>query len=458
MANAPTTAELQALIQQLQAQVQALQNAAATAAPAAQAATTAAPSVVVFADTPQTLGAEDLIDYSSKRGSEIYKQGIAALDDKSLTDGFNMTANQTVVFTEAFLSRATAMGWNKGSKQITTFNNSSGVPVDIIKSYGQIDEATLKAACERFCKPGQPDAESRAKQNNTMMSMCLNKSLTASAKASLLTYRNEYTFDGVEYAPLMYKIIMRLATIDSVATTQTLRDNLQNLGVYAVTVKGDIDKINAEFDMNYSQLLARGATLDDPIGILFDAYLLVPCYNFTKYISTKHDEYLDGNLTSLTHEAMMSMAKRKFDFLKTKGKWGAKSPDDEKIVAMAAEINSLKGKLKLDPKLSAIADEGEKGDNKSSKKKDEAWKKEPPKAGESKEGKKVGKYTFNWCEHHMAWTVHKPADCLLGKQHKEEQKKPIKANSATIAAAATSAMNPQFASLLAAMANLDQNE
>ena len=49
----------------------------------------------------------------------------------------------------------------------------------------------------------------------------------------------------------------------------------------------------------------------------------------------------------------MSMAKCKFDFLKTKGKWGAKSPDDEKIVAMAAEIKSLKGQLKLDPKLSA---------------------------------------------------------------------------------------------------------
>jgi len=282
MATAPTTAELQALIQQLQAQIQALQNAAATAAPVAPAATTASPPVVVFADTPQTLGAEDLIDYSSKRGSDIYKQGIAPLDDKALTEGFNMTANQTVVFTEALISRATAMGWNKGSKKITTFNNSSGVPVDIIKSYGQIDEATLKTACERFCNSGQPDAESRAKQNNTMMSMRLNKSLTANAKASLLTYRNEYTFDGVEYTPLMYKIIMRLATIDSVATTQTLWDNLQNLGVFTVTVKGDIDKINAEFDTNYSQLLARGATLDDPIGILFEAYLLVPCYNFTK--------------------------------------------------------------------------------------------------------------------------------------------------------------------------------
>ncbi len=83
---------------------------------------------------------------------------------------------------------------------------------------------------------------------------------------------------------------MRLVTINSVATTQTLRDNLQNLGVFAVTVKGDIDKVKVEFDTNYSQLLARGVTLDDPIGILFEAYLLVPCYNFTKYISTKHDD------------------------------------------------------------------------------------------------------------------------------------------------------------------------
>ncbi len=143
MANQPTTQELQALITTLQAQVTALQNVA----PAAQTAPAAAATQVVFADTPPTLGAKDLIYYLSKQGSDIYKQGIAPLDDKSLTDGFNMTANQTVVFTKAFLSRATVMGWNKGSKQITTFTNSSGVSIDIIKSYGQIDEATLKTAC-----------------------------------------------------------------------------------------------------------------------------------------------------------------------------------------------------------------------------------------------------------------------------------------------------------------------
>ena len=68
MATAPSIADLEALIQQLQAQVLALENAAAAAATVAPAATTttSAPSVVVFVDTPQTLGAEDLIDYSSK--------------------------------------------------------------------------------------------------------------------------------------------------------------------------------------------------------------------------------------------------------------------------------------------------------------------------------------------------------------------------------------------------------
>ncbi len=59
----------------------------------------------------------------------------------------------------------------------------------------------------------------------------------------------------------------------------------------------------------------------------------------------------------------------------------------------------------------------------------------------------------------MAWTVHKPTDCLLGKQHKENQKKkPQKAvaSSATFAAATAMAVNPQFAALMASIADLDK--
>ncbi len=74
-----------------------------------------------------------------------------------------------------------------------------------------------------------------------------------------------------------------------------------------------------------------------------------------------------------------------------------------------------------------------------------------------KHEKQVGKYTYHWFEHHMVWTIHKPADCLLGKQHKEEQKKlPPRANSATVAAAAATTVNPHFTALMTSVTNLEE--
>jgi hypothetical protein len=80
-APAPTTAELIAIINTLQAQIVALQNVAQAAAAAPPAGAT----TVVFADSPQMLGADDLIDYSTKQGSTIFEQRCKLLDDKALT-------------------------------------------------------------------------------------------------------------------------------------------------------------------------------------------------------------------------------------------------------------------------------------------------------------------------------------------------------------------------------------
>ncbi len=62
VAPAPTTAKLMAIITTLQAQIVALQNAA----PAAAAAPPAGTAIVVFADMPQTLSTNDLINYLTK--------------------------------------------------------------------------------------------------------------------------------------------------------------------------------------------------------------------------------------------------------------------------------------------------------------------------------------------------------------------------------------------------------
>jgi hypothetical protein len=61
-APAPTTAELMVIITTLQAQIVALKNAA----PAAAAAPPAGAATMIFANMPQMLGANDLINYSTK--------------------------------------------------------------------------------------------------------------------------------------------------------------------------------------------------------------------------------------------------------------------------------------------------------------------------------------------------------------------------------------------------------
>jgi hypothetical protein len=233
-----------------------------------------------------------------------------------------------------------------------------------------------------------------------MIVLCLKKSLTAVSLAHLEPYQAQYIFEGVEYGPLMYKFIMRLATIDFVATTETLRANLNNLPSYAALVNGDVNLINSYFYTNYTQILARGATVDNPIAKLFDVYLSVSNYNFKQFISKKQDDYHNGIFgANFTHENLMAQATANFTYLKVRQIWGAKSPDKEKLIATIAE---MKGKLKLAPNLekkkkkkdNKTKDKNDQrstggGDNnknknkkdtfnKKNQKKEEAWKRIPP--------------------------------------------------------------------------------
>ncbi len=106
---------------------------------------------------------------------------------------------------------------------------------------------------------------------------------------------------------------MRLVTIDSIATTETLHANLNNLPAYFTSVNSNVNLINSYFDTNYTQILARGATVNNPIAKLFDAYLSVPDCNFKQYISKKQDDYHNRNLgANFTHKNLMAQATTKF--------------------------------------------------------------------------------------------------------------------------------------------------
>ncbi len=402
----------------------------------------------------------------------IYNEGC-----KKLTTEFDMKSSGTVVYTTELQAKCVKMGWHMGTQQIINFTNTAGstININIIHQYGQIDMVMLQTQCEVFCKNTGILFQARARQNNTIMSKYIMKMLTPAARVRLLPFQGDYEIDNVIYAPLLHKKIMALATIDSVPTTKTLHSNLRELPTFCSTIKGDIKLLHSYFDSNYTQIIARGATVANPVNILFSAYMVVPCNNFRSYIKRKQDAYTDGTLT-LTHKELIMLATNKFNLLKQEGTWGPKSSDEDKIVAMQAELTALMGQFQLAPNLKRVAgakDDDKAGSkkqgrgnnrkqknkknntNKKEQKRDENWKKTPPKKGETHE-KKIRGCTWHWCKHHMAWGNHKEELCRLDNKRTNQQTNGL--NQVAAQAASATILNPDWQALMANMARNMANE
>jgi hypothetical protein len=98
--------------------------------------------------------------------------------------------------------------------------------------------------------------------------------------------------------------------------------------------------------------------VDDPLAKLFDGYLTIPDATFNKYIKGKQERHHDDELgATYTYKKLMAQPSSKVSFLKTREVWGAKSPEEERPVAL---ITKLKGKLKLAPELKKKKKEGDK--------------------------------------------------------------------------------------------------
>jgi hypothetical protein len=284
--------------------------------------------LVTSAATPAMVNHQDLINYTMKVGMMIYDKGC-----NKLTTEFDMKSSRTIVYTTKLQAKCIKMGWHMCTQQIINFINAIGSTINDVHQYGQINAATLQAKCKVFCKSTGALFQARARQNNTMMSKCIMKTLTPAARVRLLPFQGEYEIDDIIYTPLVHKKIMALATINLVDTTKTLRSNLRELPTYCFTIKGDIKLLHSYFNTNYMQIIARGATVGNFFEILFSEYMVVPCHNFRRHIKRKQDAYMDGTLT-LTHKELIMLATNKFKLLKQEGTWGTKSPDEDKIIAM----------------------------------------------------------------------------------------------------------------------------
>jgi len=394
--------------------------------------------VLNFALSPARVNPNQAIDYSDAAGAKLFNKATAPLDYV-----FNVEEGSVQTFIETLNDRATMYGWKIQQADILSVQN-----VDLLQAHGTLTLNQIRDHCETYIH-----LQTRQAQNSYQMYACIMASLTDEGRTKILTEADRYTINGIQSGPLLYKVLMSKAAVDTRATVLHIRTALSNLDSYMSLIKGDVDKFNQYVRQLRQDLLARGEQTTDLLGNLFKGYKSCTDKQFTDYIQRKKDLYEEGE--AIDEDSLMIDALNKFNSIKKEGQWNALSPEQEKLVTLTAQFEQLKDKnLQLSKRLQGSPNpkpnqfkkkKDKKGDKHKSKNKskiidknDEAWKKVPPANGAPNTTTKDGQ-TYIWCSEHLAWGKHHLHDCRLYKKRMEDEGN-NEGNSETSNAAALSAL------------------
>jgi hypothetical protein len=369
---------------------------------------------------------------------------------------FNLQNDKAPAFMREVKKRAQKMGWDNDTQGITTYL-INGENIDLIENYGIIPMNEIQDQSRPWYEHNGAQFNQRAAQNNAQMFEMLMNSISSAAKDQVAVYKDEYMLSNanannppelVGNGAALYKVIMRLTTLDAKSTNKSLRDVLKDLPTIATTLNGDIDAIHSYFNDAYSQLRARGEDMDDKEDILFSAYANVPDAKFQSYMEKKESDWYEdvNDMQGKDWRYIMKKAKEKYDLLKTDThhKWGTPSLADQQIIALQAQVAALSKQLAGNSKdqhqetetesSDSDDDTASEGDGSDDESDDESsdsdsdpedapadisWKKVPPKDGEEKTIRKQGQ-VWNWCNFHAKWCIHNEQECRLGKDQDDE--------------------------------------
>jgi hypothetical protein len=126
------------------------------------------------------------------------------------------------------------------------------------------------------------------------MGQCLLNSMTEADKLKIMKESNAYYVYGILTGPLLLKLILKKAVIDSRATSANLREQLTNLDSYMASVDCNVEMFNQHVNEVVVGLLARGESTDELVVNLFKAYRVVGDSEFSRYMKNKRGSYDDG--------------------------------------------------------------------------------------------------------------------------------------------------------------------
>ena len=353
--------------------------------------------------------------------TKLYSKAILLLEGK-----FDGEADNLAVFLASVRDRAHHFNW----QWLITVPIDDGTTRNLLTHYGQVSLENTRPHAMTYVNMSTRDA-----QDDDMFYYFLADSLMNDFRTTVLLYTDIYTVASV--ASALLKQIIILTRVDNPASTMHIREMLIESKSKLLLLKGNITEFNQWLRKQMGRLHAHEQEAVDLLYYLWKAYKAAPDDEFVVYIKDLKSQCDDGRAT-FTVEDLMVWAENKYEaqLLDEENTWGKPMEDQEKIVVMTAEINSLKKahgstatpkptKQKASGKTQANKKAQPKKTKEQKKKTNKkwAWKSKPPKDTDGKENNAFIK-TFEgkkyyWCLHHNngagMWTLHHPNNCEAGK-------------------------------------------
>ena len=359
-----------------------------------------------------------VIDFTRESNVKLHKRATSRLSE----DLFDCVPEDLNHFLKLLGDRSSEFSWNDpivGIMMIpenpadydTTYTN-------LLTNHGQISLQRIRTFEESYI-----NTPTRAAQDTDMLYHCLMSSLSKVGRTKVMIWEKQYKINDRASGNLLLKVIIRESHLDGNATTTVIRTKLSSLDTFINTIGCDITKFNAHIQLLLEGLSARGETTNNLLINLFKGYKAATDNTFVKYIERKQEEYDDGN--SMTSNQLMELADKKYKNLKLNGLWNAPSEQEEKILALSAEVE----KLKRDKSRKQKKTDDDKTNEPKNKTVKPNWllRNEKPTPDRLMESRTWDERKWYWCGPENGgkcdgrWQCHKPSECQ-GKGFKVKKK------------------------------------
>jgi hypothetical protein len=398
----------QAQVDAMQAQIDALLADAAVAAAAAATAAAAAaagnpppppppgplPFVLAPAHSTQTY-----VALTTGEGKKHFKGGSEPLNAKA----FDFTDTSDLqLFLDLLMKKSQVWGWQAIFSIPVTIGTTTTTH-NLLKEFGVIPMEAIRDHVLTYYA-----TQTKAAQDSFVSCQCLLGSISLDFLKTLAVDAHQYHLPAINAVgdlgsgPLLVKLIISKAHVDSRSTISYIRKALTELDTKMVELDSNVEEFNLYVNQQVRDLSSRGQTSSDLLVNLFKGYKSASDDKFFDYINRKESDYDEGG--DVTETSLMAGALVKYKARKLTQSWGKPTKEQNQILALTAQLEKMSSK---------------KGPNPPAKKKDSnkenkwAWKNVQPKEGEPRTKTFEGKEYHCNCKFHPGkWVCHTTEECF----------------------------------------------